>query len=82
MPTTVHIPGELLAAVDKRARALKVSRNRLIVRALARDLREPSGWSPEFVARLRAVDAGTAADVDDLMQTVTRARRSKQPPRL
>jgi len=37
MPTTVHIPGRLLAAVDRRAKALKVSRNRLRARQGIRD---------------------------------------------
>ena len=80
MPTTVHIPAPLLEAVDRRARALQVSRNRIVVRALAREVREPSGWSPEFVARLRDVDAETAAGVEALQAAVTRARRSKRPP--
>jgi hypothetical protein len=30
MPTTIHIPGPLLAEVDKRAKRLKLSRNRFI----------------------------------------------------
>jgi hypothetical protein len=82
MPTTVHIPAPLLDAVDRRARALQVSRNRLIVRAIAREVSEPAGWSPEFVSRLRAVDADTGAAVDDLVAAVIRARRSKAPPEL
>ena len=82
MPTTVHIPAPLLEAVDRRARALQVSRNRLIVRAITREVSEPAGWSPEFVGRLRDVDADTAAAVDDLVAAVTHARRSKTPPAL
>ena len=34
MPTTVHIPDPLLKSVDRRAKALGISRNRLVVRAL------------------------------------------------
>ena len=82
MPTTVHIPAPLLDAVDRRARALQVSRNRLIVRAIAREVSEPAGWSAEFVSRLREVDADTGAAVDDLVAAVIRARRSKAPPEL
>lgn len=82
MPTTVHIPPPLLDAVDRRARALRVSRNRLIVRAIAREVSQPAGWSPEFLGRLRDVDADTAAAADDLVAVVTRARRSKAPPEL
>jgi metal-responsive CopG/Arc/MetJ family transcriptional regulator len=79
MPTTVHIPVSLLDAVDRRAKALRLSRNRLIIRALEREVTEPSGWSPEFFGRLRDVDAGTARDVDRLLAAVTHARRSKRP---
>lgn len=82
MPTTVHIPKPLLAAVDRRARALRVSRNRLIVEALERQLVAASEWSPRFLDELRAVDVDTAAAVDALLDTVTAGRRSKAPPRL
>ena len=82
MPTTVHIPAQLLDAVDRRAKALQVSRNRLIVRALVREVQAPAGWSPEFVARLRDVDEATAADVDALLEAAIQTRRSKRPPRL
>ena len=82
MPTTIHIPTPLLDAIDRRARSLRVSRNRLIVRAIAREVSEPSGWSPEFIHRLRDVDADTAAAVDDMVAAVTRGRRSKVPPEL
>ena len=34
MPTTVHIPDPLLKSVDRRAKALGISRNRLVVHAL------------------------------------------------
>ena len=34
MATTVHIPDQLLKSVDRRAKALGISRNRLVVRAL------------------------------------------------
>ena len=82
MPTTVHIPVALLEAVDRRARALKLSRNRLVVRALEREVMEPSGWSPEFLDRLRNVDVATAEAVDELMATVRAGRRSKRPREL
>ena len=61
MPTTVHIPKPLLAAADRRARALQISRNRLIVQALQRELVTAAEWSPRFLEQLRAVDA----DIDD-----------------
>ena len=82
MATTVHLPRLLLAAADRRARALRISRNRLIMLALQRELSGAADWSPAFLARLRAVGSGTGQDVDDLLSAVKTARRSKTPPRL
>lgn len=79
MPTTVHIPDALLKSVDRRARALGVSRNRLIIRALEQAVSERSKWTPDFLEQLRRVDEDTAAAADDLQRTVTQARRSKPP---
>jgi len=79
MPTTVHIPPALLKSVDRRARALGVSRNRLIVKALERAVSERAEWAPEFLERLRRVDDDTRAAGDDLLAEVTRRRGSKPP---
>ena len=49
MPTTVHIPPALLKSVDRRARALGVSRNRLVVKALEQAVSERAVWTPEFL---------------------------------
>jgi hypothetical protein len=81
MPTTVHIPPPLLAAVDRKARALRVSRNRLIVRALEREV-DAQGWSPNVFEALQTIDPEAAAAFDDTMSHVGRARRSKRPVRL
>jgi hypothetical protein len=77
MPTTVHIPAPLLKSVDRRAKALGMSRNRLILKALERAVNEQDRWAPEFLDRLRQVDDETVAAVDELLNTVTQARRSK-----
>ena len=53
MPTTVHIPDPLLKSVDRRANALGISRNRLVIRALKGAVSVRSGWAPEFLQRLR-----------------------------
>ena len=79
MPTTVHIPDALLKSVDRRAKALGISRNRLIIRALEQAARERPGWAPEFLERLRNVDHETSAAVDELLVAVKDARRSKEP---
>ena len=79
MPTMVHIPDPLLKSVDRRAKALGISRNRLVVRALEQAVSVRSGWAPEFLQRLRHVDRETSAAVDELLIAVTQARRSKEP---
>jgi hypothetical protein len=79
MPTTVHIPDPLLKSVDRRAKALGISRNRLVVRALEEAVSVRSGWAPEFLQRLRHVDHDTSAAVDELLVAVKQARRSKEP---
>jgi len=82
MATSVHIPKPLLEAVDRKARALKMSRNRLILRALERELAPGSDWSPEFFERLSTIDPETAAAVDELLASVRQARKSKPPRHL
>jgi Ribbon-helix-helix protein, copG family len=79
MPTTVHIPDPLLKSVDRRAKALGISRNRLVVRALEQAVAAQATWEPEFLERLRQVDHDVVEAVDELVGAVTRARRSKAP---
>ena len=79
MPTTVHIPEPLLKSVDRRARALGISRNRLVVRALEQAVLVRSRWAPEFLERLRRVDRETIAAADEMLNAVKQARRSKEP---
>jgi len=82
MPTSVHLPKALLEAVDRKARALRISRNQLVVRALEHELQAGADWSPDFFERLADVDANTAADVDELLETVLATRTSKAARRL
>jgi hypothetical protein len=81
MPTTVHIPAALLKSLDRRARALGVSRNRLIVRALEQAA-AASGWAPEFLDRLRNAEPDTKVAIEALRTAVVTARRSKAPREL
>ena len=80
MPTSVHIPEVLLKQADRRARALHISRNRLIVRALERELAEGSEWSAGFFERILDVERGTEEAVDEMLAAIHRARSSKAPP--
>jgi hypothetical protein len=82
MPTSVHLPKPLLDAVDRRARALKISRNRLIVKALERELAGTSEWSSGFFESLAESDPVTEQAVDEMLLDVRRRRSSKKPPKL
>jgi len=82
MATSVHIPKPLLEAVDRRARALKMSRNRLIVKALERELGGRSSWSEGFFERLSEVDEATGAAVGEMLTAIRASRRSKEPRQL
>jgi len=82
MVTSIHIPKPLLDAVDRKARSLEMSRDRLIVQAIERELAPGADWSPGFFERLRAVDPGTVAAVDELLASVRQARTSKPPSAL
>jgi hypothetical protein len=81
VPTSVHIPSDLLKQADQRAAALGISRNRLIVRALQQELKSNSDWSPEFFDQLRAVDPDKTQAVNELKTAVQANRRSKSPVR-
>lgn len=78
MPTTVHIPEDLLNQVDKRAKKLKLSRNRFIVDALQKALAEEPPWSPGF---LDALQAFSPLDGEyDVAALVRKNRRSRKGP--
>ena len=80
MPTSVHIPEKLLKKADKRAKALGISRNRLIVQALEKELEQQSDWSPGFFEQFTPLDAETARLFDESMAVVKASRRSKKAP--
>ena len=81
MPTSVHIPQALLKQADKRAKALGISRNKLIVRALERELKDRSEWSDGFFERFGPLDPETAKLFEESMAVVRKTRRSKVPPK-
>jgi predicted transcriptional regulator len=79
MPTSVHLSQELLRAVNRKAKALRISRNQFVVRALQREV-ESSEWSAGFFESLTA-DAEVGKAVDE-MATAIRKSRSSKPARL
>jgi predicted transcriptional regulator len=76
MPTSVHLPDKLLDAVDRKAKALRISRNQLVVRALEREVQDAE-WSIGFFERLAQTDAATSRAIDDMMRNIRKTRRSK-----
>ena len=82
MPTTVHIPDDHLVALDRRAKELGISRNRLIVKAVEQSLRHDSEWPAEFLRQLRTRDPEHDGAVDEMLEHILKNRRSKGPPSL
>lgn len=84
MSTTVHLPADLLAIIDRRAHGLGMSRNRYIVRALERAVATEARWSARLVAELAAAGAdseGRQALVE-LRAAIAANRTRKEPPTL
>ena len=82
MSTSVHLPKTLLAALDRRARELGLSRNRLIVQALERDLASSDTWTPNFFAQLESSEPGDERAVDEMLGAIRARRTRKGPPTL
>ncbi|HWP05908.1 MAG TPA: ribbon-helix-helix protein, CopG family [Polyangiaceae bacterium] len=84
MATTVHIPGALLRRVDERAKALGISRNRLIVEAVEAKLVTRHRWPPELRAMLaQPLDAASARAFEASLAIVRKRRQSrKRAPKL
>jgi len=79
MPTSVHIPAPLLREADARAKRLGISRNKLIVDALAREVAVGADWPAGFAEELLDVTPGVAASVNELVAAVVERRKSKRP---
>jgi len=82
MPTSVHLPKPLLEAVDRRARRLKISRNRFIVQALQKELARETEWSPGFFEQFERIDKDDAVAIDEMLAAIRSNRTSKKPHRL
>lgn len=84
MSTTIHLSGDLLSAVDRRAKDLRLTRNRYIVQALERSLRSDTAWSPAFVEELRAAggDPELQRTLAEMRAAIKANRMSKGPPAL
>jgi metal-responsive CopG/Arc/MetJ family transcriptional regulator len=84
MPTTVHIPQSVLARADARAKALGISRNKLIVQALEARLQTDEHWPAALVAMLSQPPSPQIEEATtELAEAIHKGRRNrKSPPRL
>jgi hypothetical protein len=84
MATTIHVPDEILERVDTRAKALGVSRNRVILDALEASLGANVDWPPELVRMLEHPASAPTAELLEETLAAARARRigRRRPPRL
>jgi hypothetical protein len=84
MRTTAHLPADLLALVDRRARELGISRNRYVVRGVERALATETEWSATFVAELAEAgdDLDGRRELENLRAAVAAARTRKGSPGL
>lgn len=78
MPTSIHVPKPLLEAVDRRAKALRISRNQLVLRALEREVAGASDWSEGFFEALAPAEPEIGEAIDALAHAARRGRRSKK----
>ena len=84
MTTTVHLPADLLASVDRQARELDMSRNRYVIRALERALETETRWSATFVEELTAARTDMAGQraLEEVRAAIAANRTRKGPPAL
>lgn len=78
-----HIPPDLLAAVDAKAKACGLSRNRLITQVLEKMVKDEDDWDAGFLQLLaEPVSQREALEIDDTMQAIQESRSRKSPPQL
>ena len=84
MTTSIHLPGDLLTRLDRRAGEMRTSRNRLIVHAIERMLVEDTSWSTAFLDELRTASEDTDGHhaVTEMLNAIHGTRTRKTAPRL
>lgn len=80
--TAIDIAAGLLAAVDRKARRLQISRSRLIPRALEREIADGTSWSPGFFEALRCRSPGDDRAFAESMSEIGKRRSIKRAPKL
>lgn len=76
MITTVHIPDELLSALDHRVKELHISRNKYICMILQKEI--VNVWPEEFVHKKLAPNKLLTDSVDELQKVIQAQRINKK----
>ena len=81
IPIKLHLAEDLLHSLDGRAKELRISRNRYIVRALKKVVAEETTWSNEFLRMLEAAarDKESHDEINDMIEAISAARTTKDP---
>jgi Arc/MetJ-type ribon-helix-helix transcriptional regulator len=84
MATTIRLPDELLAAIDRRAAELGMSRSQYLRQTLERAIDEETRWSPAFLDTLAAGadDPDLQHALDEMRDAMAANRTTKGPPDL
>ncbi|MBK7582525.1 MAG: CopG family transcriptional regulator [Myxococcales bacterium] len=81
MPTTIHVPRQLLVRVDARAKALGVSRNRVILAAIEGAIEGKLTWPAELISQLaEPLDPEAGRAFERSLQAVRRKRSHRRRP--
>jgi len=82
--TSVHIPENLLEALDQVARERGMSRNRLILEACRRALSQRREWPPAFfdTDHLSADELAELREATDFTNVILASRRNRPAPPL
>jgi len=76
MPTTIHIPQELLKALDQKSRNVHMSRNKYICALIQKDL--CSAWPESFLKKKFAPKKDLTEGVEELMKNIKSHRHNKK----
>jgi hypothetical protein len=77
--TSIHLPQPLRDAVDRRAGRLGISRNRLIISVLEREVGRDAHWSAGFLERLSDIDPEEAREIEEALRSIGRSNAPGTP---
>jgi metal-responsive CopG/Arc/MetJ family transcriptional regulator len=79
--TSIRLPEEILAALDRRAEALGLTRSQLILQAVEQALEDESAWSPAFLKAIGTQRPELDDAADEMMKAIRSNRSQNTAPR-